>query len=192
MTLADTARLVAFLVLICPSTRVRETTTRTWHVLLADLDATDAYAAVVRLARRQWDITPCDVRVEAHAVREERLPRGPRPRPDADPDDPSHHRAESPAGGTVTASGHPAQPAHDAPATGPPAEITGHPARELRRRALQVSCPWCGAALGQPCTLPGSDIRLRRTLAHPARLIAAGLVETSGDDQSARGEAPSD
>jgi hypothetical protein len=40
----------------------------------------------------------------------------------------------------------------------------------------RVACPWCGAARGQACVRPGSNIPLRRTPAHPARLIAAGLA----------------
>jgi hypothetical protein len=41
--------------------------------------------------------------------------------------------------------------------------------------ARRVACPWCGAARGQPCVRRGSNIPLRRTPAHPARLIAAAL-----------------
>jgi hypothetical protein len=44
--------------------------------------------------------------------------------------------------------------------------------------SLRVPCPWCGAAPDQPCTLPGGATPLRRTLAHPARLIAACPVFT--------------
>lgn len=40
----------------------------------------------------------------------------------------------------------------------------------------RVACPWCGAARGQACVRPGSNIPLRRIPAHPARLIAAGLA----------------
>jgi hypothetical protein len=43
--------------------------------------------------------------------------------------------------------------------------------------ALRVPCPWCGAAIGHPCALPAGAASLRRTLAHPARLIAVGLAE---------------
>jgi hypothetical protein len=45
----------------------------------------------------------------------------------------------------------------------------------------RVPCPWCGAARGQACVRPGSNIPLRRTPAHPARLIAAGLA---GEDRA--------
>jgi hypothetical protein len=44
--------------------------------------------------------------------------------------------------------------------------------------AIRAPCPWCGAAPDQPCTLPGSATPLRRTLTHPARLIAACPVLT--------------
>lgn len=40
----------------------------------------------------------------------------------------------------------------------------------------RVACPWCGAARGQACVRPGSNIPLRRIPAHPARLMAAGLA----------------
>jgi hypothetical protein len=42
--------------------------------------------------------------------------------------------------------------------------------------AWRVACPWCGAAVGAPCTVRGSDLRLRRAPAHPLRLAAADLV----------------
>lgn len=34
--------------------------------------------------------------------------------------------------------------------------------------ALDVACPWCGAAQGAPCTVGGN--RMRRSVAHPSRL----------------------
>lgn len=42
-----------------------------------------------------------------------------------------------------------------------------------RTRALRVACPWCAAAPGELCTVRGSDIRLRKSPAHPLRLIIA-------------------
>jgi hypothetical protein len=42
--------------------------------------------------------------------------------------------------------------------------------------ALRVPCPWCGAAVDRPCTLRGRTRSLRRTVAHPARLAAAGSL----------------
>jgi hypothetical protein len=45
----------------------------------------------------------------------------------------------------------------------------------------RVPCPRCGAARGRVCVRPGSDIPLRRTPVHPARLIAAGLAGGGGD-----------
>ncbi len=42
--------------------------------------------------------------------------------------------------------------------------------------ALRVPCPWCGAAADRPCTLRGHTRPLRRTVAHPARLAAAGSL----------------
>jgi hypothetical protein len=44
--------------------------------------------------------------------------------------------------------------------------------------SLRVTCPWCKAAPGQPCTLPGGATPLRRTLAHPARIISACPILT--------------
>jgi hypothetical protein len=44
--------------------------------------------------------------------------------------------------------------------------------------SLRAPCSWCGAAPHQPCTLPGSATPLRRTLTHPARLIAVGPLLT--------------
>lgn len=44
----------------------------------------------------------------------------------------------------------------------------------------RVPCPRCGVARGRPCVHPGSNIPLRRTPVHPARLIAAGLAGGTG------------
>jgi hypothetical protein len=49
--------------------------------------------------------------------------------------------------------------------------------------SLRVPCPWCGAARGQPCALPGRDAPSRIS-AHPARLIAVGVA---GSDNRPRG-----
>jgi hypothetical protein len=49
--------------------------------------------------------------------------------------------------------------------------------------AWRVACPWCGAAAGTPCTVRGSDTRMRRAPAHPLRLATAdlvGFVESGG------------
>jgi hypothetical protein len=52
---------------------------------------------------------------------------------------------------------------------------TGQP---VRAGALRVACPWCGAAPGQRCTIPGSATRLRKAAAHPLRLsIAKGASD---------------
>lgn len=39
----------------------------------------------------------------------------------------------------------------------------------------QVPCPHCHAASGQPCYIPGTDLRLSLSPAHPSRLEKAGL-----------------
>jgi hypothetical protein len=62
---------------------------------------------------------------------------------------------------------------------------TAFPAVLTSLLGRRVPCPWCGAARGRACVHPGSDIPLRSTPAHPARLIAAGLAgatERSGND----------
>jgi hypothetical protein len=46
--------------------------------------------------------------------------------------------------------------------------------------ALRVMCPWCGAAPGQLCTVPGSNTTLRKTLAHPLRLSIAQATTAEG------------
>ncbi|GEL19453.1 zinc finger domain-containing protein [Pseudonocardia asaccharolytica] len=51
------------------------------------------------------------------------------------------------------------------------------PAAVTAMVSRRVSCPWCGAGPGQPCTLPGGHVPLRRTPVHPARVLAAGLEE---------------
>ena len=63
---------------------------------------------------------------------------------------------------------------------------TAFPAVLTSLLGRQVPCPWCGAARGQACVQPGSDIPLRGTPAHPARLIAAGLAGGTGDPGTSR------
>ena len=57
---------------------------------------------------------------------------------------------------------------------------TAFPAVLTSLLGRRVPCPWCGADRGRPCVDPGSDIPLRSTPAHPARLIAAGLAGETG------------
>jgi hypothetical protein len=57
---------------------------------------------------------------------------------------------------------------------------TAFPAVLTSLLARRVPCPWCGAARGQACVHPGSDIPLRSTPAHPVRLIAAELAGETG------------
>lgn len=141
----EALHLATFLASVYPSVRVREGhPLRTWHALLADVDAADALTAVVRLAHRRRDIALSDIRAEAHRIRDER--RGRHPEPDAHPDGPCHFRAILP-------------------------ELV------IAMLSLRVSCPWCGADIGRPCTLPDGATSLRRSVAHPARLVAVGLAE---------------
>jgi hypothetical protein len=58
---------------------------------------------------------------------------------------------------------------------------TAFPAVLTSLLARRVQCPWCGAARGQACVHPGTNIPLRSTPAHPARLIAAGLAGETDD-----------
>jgi hypothetical protein len=96
MTPVETLHLATFLASVYPSVRVREQfSTRTWHALLSDVDATDALIAVIRLAERQRDIAVGDIHAEAHRVRAERLTDD--SQPDADPDGPRHFRTRLPA-----------------------------------------------------------------------------------------------
>jgi len=145
VTPVEALHLATFLASVYPSVRVREEPPlRTWHALLADVDAVDALMAVIRLARRRRDIALSDICAEAHRIREERLTR--HPEPDSYADGPGHFRASLP-------------------------EVV------IATLSLRVPCPWYGAAVGQPCTLPGGATSLRRTVAHPARIIAVGLAE---------------
>jgi hypothetical protein len=57
---------------------------------------------------------------------------------------------------------------------------TAFPAVLTSLLGRRVPCPWCGAAQGRACVHPGSNIPLRSTPAHPARLIAAGLAGETG------------
>jgi hypothetical protein len=63
---------------------------------------------------------------------------------------------------------------------------TAFPAVLTSMLGRRVSCPWCGAPRGQACVHPGSDIPLRSTPVHPARLIAAGLAGETGDPGTTR------
>ncbi|MFF0200608.1 hypothetical protein [Streptomyces sp. NPDC005017] len=172
---AETAQLVALVAAMCPSMHLEDTTTDAWHLLLADLDVADVRAAVIRLGRQRSDIAAADIRAEVRAIREERLARNPLPLPDSDPDDPRRYRAELLALVAAIASGQRVRRTPAAPG-GPPSHLTGSK-RDSRARSLRVPCPWCGAAAGRPCTLPRLGTPLRRSPAHQARLLAAGLAE---------------
>jgi hypothetical protein len=147
MTPLQTLRLAAFLAAVYPSVHAHgPIPSRTWHALLADVDATDALLAADRLARRRPDVTLSDIALEAQRVREEER-RARHREPDPGPDGVRHFR------------------------TALPDLVAG-------MLALRVPCPWCGAGVDQPCTLRGRTRPLRRTVAHPARLAAAGPVPT--------------
>ncbi|GAB3177897.1 hypothetical protein [Streptomyces incanus] len=176
MTPTETAGLAALVAAMCPSMHLEETTTDAWHLLLADLDVADTREAVIRLGRRQSHIDAADIRAEVHAIREERLARDPLPLPDTDPDDPHRYRAELLEIVTAIASGQRVKRTPTAPAQPPPA-LTGRPRNDLRAHALRVLCPWCRAAPGRPCTVPGLGIPLKNAPAHASRLIAAGPAE---------------
>ncbi|MFD3534851.1 hypothetical protein [Streptomyces sp. NPDC058664] len=181
---AETAQLVALVAAMCPSMHLEDTTTDAWHLLLADLDVADVRAAVTRLGRQRSHIAAADIRAEVRAIREERLARNPLPLPDSDPDDPRRYRAELLELVTAIASGQRVQRipgGRRVPAApgGPPSHPTGLTGskRDPRVRSLRVPCPWCGAAVGRPCTVPRLGIPLRRAPAHQARLLAAGIAE---------------
>ena len=63
---------------------------------------------------------------------------------------------------------------------------TAFPAVLTSMLGRRVQCPWCGAARGQACVHPGTNIPLRSTPAHPARLIAAELAGETGDPGTTR------
>jgi hypothetical protein len=63
---------------------------------------------------------------------------------------------------------------------------TAFPAMLTSLLGRRVPCPWCGAARGQACVHPGSNIPLRSTPAHPARLIAAELAGETDDPGTTR------
>jgi hypothetical protein len=82
----------------------------------------------------------------------------------------------------------PAEPAPTAAADGLGPFHTTFPEIVTAMLSLRVPCPWCGADVDQPCTLPGGVRPLRKTLAHPARLDAVGpvLVEQPRREQHVR------
>jgi hypothetical protein len=79
-------------------------------------------------------------------------------------------------------------PEPDADRDGPRHFRTEFPALVTAMLSLRAPCPWCGAAPGEICTLPGGAAPLRRALAHPARLIAVRLAgkDNPGVEQSER------
>jgi hypothetical protein len=143
MTPVETVHLATFVAAKYPSAHVRESSPRSWHAVLAGVDAIDALMAVIRLAHRQRKIALDAIHIEACRIRKERLTRN--PDLDADLNGLHHYR-------------------------------TDLLAVVISMLTQQVRCPWCGAARGQTCTLPGSGAPLRKTPAHPARLIAVGLT----------------
>ncbi|WP_055694177.1 zinc finger domain-containing protein [Streptomyces prasinopilosus] len=189
MTPAETAGLTALVAAMCPSMHLEETTTDTWHLLLADLDVADTREAVTRLGRAQSRIDARDIRAKVHAIREERLARDPLPLPDTDPDDPHRYRAELLAIVTAIASGQRVKraPAAPAPASPAPADRSRD---DLRARALRVPCPWCRAPAGRPCTVPRLGIPLKNAPAHASRLVAAGPGEREEREEGGPGGEP--
>jgi len=114
---------------------LEETTTKTRHALLADLDVADANAAVIQLGRRQRHIAAADIRNEVRAIREQRLVRDPLPLPDADADNPRHYRAELLDIVTAITSGRVRRGAHR------PGPAASRPYRPLEARPPQPFSP---------------------------------------------------
>jgi len=152
MTPVEMCHLTTFLASKYPSARVQESSLQFWRALLAEVDDTDALFAFIRLVCRQSDIALAEICAEAHRIQGERLARY--PEPDTDLEDADLDQARH--------------------------YRTGFPAVLTSLLGRRVPCPWCGAARGQACVCPGSDIPLRSIPAHPARLIAAGLAGETG------------
>lgn len=47
---------------------------------------------------------------------------------------------------------------------------------DRRRGALLVQCPWCGSAVGEPCTQLGKAGRVQRRTPHPSRVEASEVA----------------
>lgn len=156
MTPAETARLLLLVRMICgtPDRPALDRPALDWHRALADLTAGEALAAAIQVARRRSEVTAHDVRAEALAIRRTEALAIRRTEALAT------HRSEALATRV-------ARPA----AAEPP-----DPAGRTAAMSWRVACPWCGAVAGAPCTVRGSDTRLRRRTAHPLRLATADLV----------------
>jgi hypothetical protein len=87
MTPAETARFLAFVRVICPPEDRQAISTEVWYPPLADLSASDALTATIRLARRQCEVTAGDVRAEVLAMRGQQSAATSSPRTDPETQD---------------------------------------------------------------------------------------------------------
>ncbi|PZG93490.1 hypothetical protein C1I97_28640 [Streptomyces sp. NTH33] len=161
MTPTETVRLVGPVAATCPSAHLEETTAQARYLLLADLDATDAWTAVIRLGRQRHHIA-ADILAEVRAVRGERLARAPLPLPDTDPDAPRRYRAELLASvNAITSSASTRRPSPRPirlPSRRPEARrrLEARPAHPLPSRALPLVQ---GPLPAAPASSPGSAFR---------------------------------
>lgn len=83
MTPVETLHVITLLNALCPSAYVRESSQQLVHELFADVDATDALVAGIRLADQQREIAWQDIHTEACRIGKERLARSKGPDPDS-------------------------------------------------------------------------------------------------------------
>lgn len=152
-----------------------------WHEVLRDVATEDAQRALVtHYTTSERRITPAMVRQLVAAARSRRISGAVDLTPDVDPDDvPGYVRAIADRKAAL-ADGRldlPALPRRSVP---PPAAITERARRQPTAiEALAVRCPWCAAARGERCTVPGTTRPLTGRPVHPARQEAAQQQETA-------------
>jgi hypothetical protein len=200
----EAVTLTRYVKAICPQQKFDEFTSDAWADVLVDIDADEARAAVVRLARRQPFISPAEIIAEIVDVRAEAAsdfqgPGLPAEVPDADPDDPAAYIAALRQQRYRAADGLELKPR---PMKALLAGITGEIPKPIpnqlsavrRPGPLGIACPRCKAARGRPCKKPGASERypmgepMREP--HPIR-IALATGQPLPDGHDAAGEAAS-
>lgn len=182
----ETLTLVRLVASLCPAMRVEEHTAEAWHLVIGDIDAEDAVAAVRAIAARKPFIAPADIVEQVAAIRARRLDAANHvfePRPDETPEQQAERlRDERRAAASNVIPFRPrlqlAAPAGPVQLPASIAKLVGDVRAARDHPALKIRCPWeaCHAPAGRWCEKHGGDGRGKRPVTgflHPSRVEAA-------------------
>ncbi|GIH69465.1 zinc finger domain-containing protein [Sphaerimonospora thailandensis] len=171
--------------------KIGQTEVNTWHMILGHLDLDDALQATAHHFATSTDyLMPVHIVTGVKRIRADRLDRSITAPPPAELSDDARaaqawlqQQIKKIADGKAV-NNLPALPPGERRPGPPPTEFErtrdamddddGADAT-IRRAALRVACPHCGALPGKPCVLSGTTTPLKGKPAHDARIEAAGL-----------------